>query len=209
MNKLTPVSPPPAQLPIMESFYTIQGEGFHQGKAAYFVRLAGCDVGCVWCDVKESWDVSGYPVLSVEEIARQTAGSPSEIVVVTGGEPFTYDLFRLTEALKAQNKKTHVETSGAYPLTGSWDWICFSPKKFKAPLDEFFEKAHELKVVIYNKADFKWAQELAKKMNPGAKLFVQPEWSKSSKIMAEVVKFVKENPHWEISLQIHKFMNVP
>ncbi len=193
----------------MESFYTIQGEGFHQGRAAYFIRLAGCDVGCVWCDVKESWEAGSHPEVDINELVQRAGNTPAEVVVITGGEPLMYDLTALTQALRANKKRTHVETSGAYPLSGDWDWICFSPKKFKAPREEFFAKAHELKVVIYHKSDFAWAEELSRKMNPNARLFLQPEWSKSTAIISSVVDFVKENPRWEISLQIHKFMNVP
>lgn len=193
----------------MESFYTIQGEGFHQGRAAYFIRLAGCDVGCVWCDVKESWEAGSHPEVDINELVQRAVNTPAEVVVITGGEPLMYNLTALTQALRANKKRTHVETSGAYPLSGDWDWICFSPKKFKAPREEFFAKAHELKVVIYHKSDFAWAEELSRKMNPNARLFLQPEWSKSTAIISSVVDFVKENPRWEISLQIHKFMNVP
>lgn len=197
------------KLPVMESFYTIQGEGFHQGRAAYFIRLAGCDVGCVWCDVKESWEAGSHPEVDINELVQRAGNTPAEVVVITGGEPLMYNLTALTQALRANKKRTHVETSGAYPLSGDWDWICFSPKKFKAPREEFFAKAHELKVVIYHKSDFAWAEELSRKMNPNARLFLQPEWSKSTAIISSVVDFVKENPRWEISLQIHKFMNVP
>ncbi len=196
-------------LPIMESFYTIQGEGFHQGKAAHFIRLAGCDVGCVWCDVKDSWSTEGYPGLLPETLLEESNQYQSEIVVITGGEPFMYDLTDLTDIFKKGGKKLNVETSGAYPLSGYWDWICFSPKKFKAPKDEFFEKAHELKMVIYHPSDLKWAEEMAGKMNSNAKLFLQPEWSKSEKIVPLIIEHVKKNPRWEISLQIHKFMNIP
>lgn len=197
------------QIPVMESFYTIQGEGFHQGKAAIFIRLAGCDVGCVWCDVKESWETEGYPVYNPEDIAKRSAEHKTEIVVVTGGEPLMYNLEALTAELHRNRKKTHVETSGTSPLSGEWDWICFSPKKFKAPLEEYYEKSHELKVVIYNKSDLQWAEEHAAKMNKSAKLYLQPEWSKSEKMLPLIIEYIKENPHWEISLQIHKFMNIP
>ncbi len=197
------------KLPLMESFYSIQGEGFHQGRAAYFIRLAGCDVGCVWCDVKDSWATEDYPWLEAMELADLSTPYNSEIVIVTGGEPLMYDLDALTSAIKRSGKHPHLETSGAYPLSGNWDWICFSPKKFKAPHDEFFEKAHELKVVIYHRSDLEWATELGKKMHKGARLFLQPEWSKSDEVMPLVIEFIKQHPHWEISLQIHKFMNIP
>ena len=197
------------KLPLMESFYSIQGEGFHQGRAAYFIRLAGCDVGCVWCDVKDSWTTENYPWLEADELAELSAPYNSEIVIVTGGEPLMYDLEDLTSAIKKSGKHPHIETSGAYPLSGKWDWICFSPKKFKAPKEEFFQKAHELKVVIYHRSDLNWARELGDKMHKEARLFLQPEWSKSGEMMPLIIEFVKQNPHWEISLQIHKFMNIP
>ena len=197
------------KLPVMESFYSIQGEGFHQGKAACFLRLAGCDVGCVWCDVKDSWPTEGYPELSVEELVHFANGHNSDIVIITGGEPLMYDLTSLTRALQATGKKTHVETSGVYGVSGVWDWICFSPKKFKAPQEKFFTISHELKIVIYHPSDFKWAEGLAAKMNNSAKLYLQPEWSKSKEITPLIIEYVKQNPHWEISLQIHKFMDIP
>lgn len=196
-------------LPVMESFYTVQGEGFHQGKAAYFVRLAGCDVGCVWCDVKESWDENNSDLINLTDLIHSIKTHPSKIVVVTGGEPTMYDLAPLTEKLKVNQLNPHLETSGAHPLTGEWDWICFSPKKFMAPLEEYYEVANELKVVVYNKSDFKWAEQFAPKVNSNCKLFLQPEWSKQSEMLPLIIEYVKCNPHWEISLQIHKFMNVP
>jgi organic radical activating enzyme len=193
----------------MEDFYTIQGEGFHQGKAAYFIRLGGCSVGCHWCDVKESWDAGKHPLISVEEIAEKASGHSSGTVVVTGGEPLEFNLDPLTSALKKKNLKTHIETSGAFPLSGTWDWICFSPKKFKEPLAEIFPLAHELKVVIYNKTDFDWAEQFASRVNKSCKLYLQPEWSKQSQMLPVIIDYVKNNPKWEISLQIHKFMNIP
>ena len=196
-------------LPLMESFYTIQGEGFHQGKAAWFIRLGGCDVGCVWCDVKESWDVSKHKNTAVKEIAAKASKSKSQIAVVTGGEPLMHDLDDLCKALHQKKKKTHLETSGAYPLTGKWDWICLSPKKFKAPLNEIIPLAHELKVVIYNKSDFKWAEQFASKVSKDCKLYLQPEWDSKLKVMPLIVNYVKENPRWETSLQIHKYLNIP
>lgn len=199
----------PWHLPVMESFYTIQGEGFHSGTPAYFIRLGGCDVGCVWCDVKESWDASQFEWLSIEQIALQATASGTELVVITGGEPLMYDLSELTKALKAKGLKLNIETSGAYPLSGEWDWICFSPKKFKAPLDEFYERSHELKVIVFNKSDFNWGQEHAEKMNQHSKLFLQPEWSKEKEMTPLVVDFVKRYPKWKISLQTHKYMDIP
>lgn len=197
------------ELPLMEAFYTIQGEGFHQGKAAYFIRLGGCDVGCVWCDVKESWDAEAHPIISVENIIQEALKYKGRLAVITGGEPLIYNLDYLTKKLKEAGFQTNIETSGAYPLSGHWDWICFSPKKFKPALDEFTEVAHELKVVLYNKKDFEWAESFAKKMNKSAKLFLQPEWSKQNELMSLIVEYVKENPHWQISLQTHKFMDIP
>ena len=199
----------PAYLPVMESFYTIQGEGFYSGTPAYFIRLGGCDVGCVWCDVKESWDASQFDWFSVEDIAQDAKDSGAAVVVVTGGEPLIYNLDDLTKALKNQGLQTNIETSGAYPISGTWDWICFSPKKFKAPLDTFYQISHELKVVVYNKSDFKWAQDHQEKMESMSKLFLQPEWSKEKEMTPLIVDFIKENPKWRISLQTHKYMNVP
>ena len=196
-------------LPIMEHFYTIQGEGRNNGEAAYFIRLAGCDVGCVWCDVKESWDADEHPVLSVEEIVEGAVATNSPNIVITGGEPAMYDLSVLTEKLKQKNLKVWMETSGAHPITGSWDWICFSPKKFKEPLDEAYEKAHELKVVIANRNDFKWAESHAQKVGGNCELYLQPEWSREEKLLPKIIDYVKENPKWKISLQTHKYMNIP
>jgi organic radical activating enzyme len=197
------------KLPLMESFYTIQGEGFHSGKAAYFIRLAGCDVGCVWCDVKESWEAGDHSEVEIREIVAMARGVASNIVVVTGGEPLMYDLLELTSELKKNKFRTHLETSGAYPLSGTWDWICLSPKKFRKPVKEIFEKADELKVIIYNRHDFKWAESMAGKIKYGCKLYLQPEWSRSGEMMPQIISYVKNNPHWEISLQVHKFMNIP
>lgn len=198
-----------ASLPLMEDFYTIQGEGFYQGHAAYFIRLGGCDVGCVWCDVKESWDADQHPKVAIEEMVSKAKSSGSEIAVITGGEPAMYDLGRLTELLKQAGLRTHIETSGAYPLTGSWDWVCFSPKKFKSPHPSVYSLADELKVIIYNKSDFKWAEEFAGKVNPGCKLFLQPEWSKEKEMLPLIIDYVKAHPEWRISLQVHKYMNIP
>ena len=198
-----------AKLPLMESFYSIQGEGYHSGKAAYFIRLAGCDVGCSWCDVKESWDASVHPLVDVREIVTKANESKSKIAVVTGGEPLMYNLNELTDKLKKNNFQTHIETSGAYPISGTWDWICLSPKKFKKPLPEAFKRADELKVIVYNKHDFSWGEKMAGKMKFGCKLFFQPEWSKSKEMLPHIISYIKNNPHWEISLQVHKFMDIP
>jgi 7-carboxy-7-deazaguanine synthase len=196
-------------LPVMEDFYTIQGEGFYQGHAAYFVRLAGCEVGCVWCDVKESWDASLHPVISVSDIVGRVKKSNSAIVVITGGEPAMYDLSFLTQSLQQAGLRTHIETSGVYPLSGSWNWVCFSPKKFKLPHPSIFTQAHELKVVIYNKTDIAWAEEFAEKVNGQCELFLQPEWSKEKEMLPLIIDYVKANPRWKVSLQIHKYMNIP
>ncbi len=196
-------------LPLMESFYTIQGEGFHAGKAAYFIRLAGCDVGCVWCDVKESWNAGDHTINSVSDIVAPALEKKSRLAVVTGGEPLMYNLDSLTRHLKDHGFQTHIETSGAYPLSGEWDWICLSPKKFKKPLTEIIPVADELKVIIYNKSDFVWAEEYSTKVKPSCRLFLQPEWSKSAEMLPLIVEYVKDNPRWEISLQVHKFMDIP
>lgn len=203
-----------ATLPVMESFYTIQGEGFYQGKAAYFIRLGGCDVGCVWCDVKESWDASLHPQRSVQEIVDEvsnacTPGSNGAAVVITGGEPLMHNLTELTAALRAQGYQTNIETSGSWPLSGTWNWICLSPKKFKAPLPEVLPLANELKVVIFNKSDFAWAEKHAAQVSPGCKLYLQPEWERSAVVTPLIVEYIKANPKWEFSLQIHKYMQVP
>ena len=197
------------QLPVMECFYTIQGEGFYQGRAAYFIRLGGCDVGCVWCDVKESWDASKHPQVNIDELVKQVKSTPAELVVVTGGEPLLHNLTTLTNKLQAAGLQTNIETSGSSPLTGSWDWICLSPKKFKAPLPEVVPFANELKIIVFNKTDFKWAEEFAAQVSPSCKLYLQPEWSKSEEITSSIVDYIKANPKWELSLQLHKYINVP
>jgi organic radical activating enzyme len=196
-------------LPLMEEFYTIQGEGFNTGKAAYFIRLGGCDVGCHWCDVKESWDPNLHPLTPTASIIENAGRYPARSVVITGGEPLTYNLDILCTGLKAGGIKIFLETSGAYPLSGSWDWICLSPKKFKAPLPEVIQKADELKVIVYNESDFKWAEKFRKDVSPTCKLYLQPEWSHSEKMIPKIVKFVMDNPHWEISLQTHKYLHIP
>jgi len=196
-------------LPIMEEFYTIQGEGYHTGKAAYFIRLGGCDVGCHWCDVKESWDAELHALTAADTIAENASRFPSKAVVVTGGEPLIYNLDYLTGQLQQKGIKTFIETSGAYPLSGHWDWICLSPKKFKGPTTSVAEKADELKVIIFNKSDFEWAEQHAKLVSPDCKLYLQPEWSKSKEMTTLIVEYVKNNPHWEISLQTHKYLNIP
>ena len=196
-------------LPLMEEFYTIQGEGYHTGKAAYFIRLGGCDVGCHWCDVKESWDAELHPLTAADTIIENAARHPSKAVVVTGGEPLLYNLDYLTQGLQAAGIKTFIETSGAYPLSGSWDWICLSPKKFKAPLPDVLAAAGELKVIIFNKSDFEWAEKHAALVSPNCRLYLQPEWSKATEMTPLIVDYVMEHPQWEISLQTHKYLNIP
>jgi 7-carboxy-7-deazaguanine synthase len=196
-------------LPVMEHFYTIQGEGFHQGKAAYFIRLGGCDVGCVWCDVKESWDANKHPKYSIDTIANFVTETAANLVVVTGGEPLMHQLDELTGELKKANLFTNIETSGAHPLSGFWDWICLSPKKFKAPLPSVVAKANELKVVIFNSSDFEWAEKYAAQVSEQCKLYLQPEWEKAAIVTPLIIDYIKNNPKWELSLQIHKYINVP
>jgi 7-carboxy-7-deazaguanine synthase len=196
-------------LPLMEDFYTIQGEGYNSGKAAYFIRLGGCDVGCHWCDVKESWDAELHPLTAADQIVQNALKYPSKNVVITGGEPLIYNLDYLTGQLHQNGIKTFIETSGAYPLSGHWDWICLSPKKFKAPMPDVTRFAHELKVIVFNKSDFAWAEEHAKRVSPECKLFLQPEWSRNKEMMPLIVDYVMNNPQWEVSLQTHKFMNIP
>ncbi|HET7361617.1 MAG TPA: 7-carboxy-7-deazaguanine synthase QueE [Salinimicrobium sp.] len=195
-------------LPLMEEFYTIQGEGFHKGTAAYFIRIGGCDVGCHWCDVKESWNAKTHPPTKVDQIV-ENALKFSKTVVVTGGEPLTWDMTYLTTRLKELGATIHIETSGAYPLTGIWDWICLSPKKIKLPTPEIYTKAHELKVIVFNKHDLHFAEEQAKKVNRECLLYLQPEWSKREKMMPLIVEYVMENPKWKVSLQTHKYLNIP
>ena len=228
INHTSQISNP---LPVMESFYTIQGEGFYQGSAAYFIRLGGCDVGCVWCDVKDSWDASKHPQLTIDTIieqAVQEVNSQSSVIsdeisnhksqiinhksvfaVVTGGEPLMHNLDALTEALHQKGFRTNIETSGSSPLSGSWDWICLSPKKFKAPLPEVVPFANELKVVIFNKHDFAWAETYAAQVAPSCKLYLQPEWEKAATVTPLIIDYIKANPKWELSLQLHKYINVP
>ncbi len=193
----------------MESFYTLQGEGFHQGRAAYFVRLGGCDVGCIWCDVKESWDASKHPQQTITEIVQGALEHPGRLAVITGGEPLLYNLDELTLALRKAGFETNIETSGSSPLSGYWDWICLSPKKFKFPLPDVIAAAHELKVVIFNKSDFAWAEKYAAEVSPSCKLYLQPEWDKQSAMLPLIIDYIKAHPQWELSIQSHKFINVP
>jgi 7-carboxy-7-deazaguanine synthase len=195
--------------PVMEHFYTIQGEGFHQGKAAYFIRLAGCDVGCIWCDVKDSWEKDKHPLISIDVLLGELLKTKSRIVVITGGEPLMHNLTPLTDVLHENGYQVHIETSGAYPLSGKIDWICLSPKKFKAPLPRLVPLAHELKVVIFNKSDLDWAEKYAALVSPSCMLYLQPEWEKSTVVTPLIIDFIKQNPRWEFSLQMHKFIHVP
>ncbi len=196
-------------LPLMEAFYTIQGEGANTGIAAYFIRLGGCDVGCHWCDVKESWDAALHPLTPVEEIVAAADRFPGKYVVITGGEPLLYNLDALTTQLQERGIKTLIETSGAHPMSGKWSWVCLSPKKFKAPVASVYPFADELKVVIFNKTDFAWAEEHAAKVGETCSLYLQPEWSKASQLMPLIVEYVKNNPKWRVSLQTHKYMDIP
>lgn len=193
----------------MEAFYTLQGEGFHQGRAAYFIRLGGCDVGCVWCDVKESWDADAHPKHTTEEIVAGALKYPGRIAVITGGEPLMHPLDELTAKMQAQGFQTHLETSGSHPLSGTWDWICLSPKKFKQPLPAILQKAHELKVVVYNKSDFAWAEQYARQVAPNCRLYLQPEWSRAQEMIPLICDYIMEHPQWELSMQLHKYINLP
>jgi len=195
-------------LPLMEEFYTIQGEGYHTGKAAYFIRVGGCDVGCHWCDVKESWNAEVHPPTHVNTIVNH-AKKYSDTVVITGGEPLMWSMNYLTSELQNHGIKTHIETSGAYSFSGVWDWFCLSPKKTKLPLDEVYKEANELKMIIFNKSDFKFAEEQAAKVSVNCELFLQPEWSKKEKMTELIVEYVMKNPKWKISLQTHKYLNIP
>ena len=221
-------------LPVMESFYTLQGEGYHKGKAAYFIRLGGCDVGCVWCDVKESWDANIHPKFTTKEIIekllseiddsqkKETTNEKREtrndkhqtrnekpIIVITGGEPLLHNLDELTKQLQSLGFETNIETSGSSPFSGSWNWVCLSPKKFKAPLPEILPLANELKIVVFNKNDFEWAEQYAASVHPSCKLYLQPEWDKSSTVIPLIIDYIKAHPQWQLSLQIHKYINVP
>lgn len=203
-------------LPVMESFYTLQGEGSHMGRAAYFIRLGGCDVGCFWCDVKDSWDADRHPQKTIENIvdealsfSKNIVSGDKPIIVITGGEPLLHNLDELTISLQSQGFKTHIETSGSSSLSGFWDWICLSPKKFKKPLPEVLKVADELKVVVYNKSDFKWAEENAVLVSPGCRLFLQPEWSRINIVTPLIIEYIKAHPKWQLSLQAHKYIHVP
>lgn len=195
-------------VPLMEAFYTLQGEGYHKGSAAYFVRIGGCDVGCHWCDVKESWDAEKHPPTAIETIVAE-AQKHSDTIVVTGGEPLMWDMGPLTSSLKKAGLQTHLETSGAYPLTGDWDWVCLSPKKRMLPLQEVYTQADELKVIVYNHSDFDFAEEQAAKVGDSCKLFLQPEWSRRESAIPLIVDYAMKHPKWKASLQTHKYLNIP
>jgi organic radical activating enzyme len=197
------------ELPLMEHFYTLQGEGYHTGRAAYFLRLGGCDVGCVWCDVKESWDASKHPQIPIESMVQWVKESGTEMVVITGGEPLMHNLDRLTDSLQNLGIETNIETSGSHPLSGNWNWICVSPKKFKEPLTQVLDQANELKIIIFNKSDFEWAEKYAQLVQPDCKLYLQPEWEQREKVTPLIVDYCKLNPNWRISLQTHKYMQIP
>lgn len=199
----------PTELPLMEHFYTIQGEGYHTGRAAYFLRLGGCDVGCVWCDVKESWDASKHSQVTIESMAQWAKESGTEMVVITGGEPLMHNLDRLTVSLQNLGIETNIETSGSHTLSGLWNWICVSPKKFKEPLTQVLDQANELKIVVFNKSDFAWAEKYAQLVKPNCKLYLQPEWEQREKITPLIVAYCKLNPTWRISLQTHKYLQIP
>ena len=196
-------------LPVMEHFYTLQGEGYHQGRAAYFIRLGGCDVGCVWCDVKDSWDAEKHPKFEIRNLISEVRKTPAEIVVITGGEPLMHNLDELAFQLQQAGLQTNIETSGAHPLSGSWNWICLSPKKFKAPLPEILPQVNELKVIVFNKSDFDWAEKYAALVSADCKLYLQPEWDKAAEITPSIIDYIKAHPKWQLSLQIHKYINVP
>lgn len=196
-------------LPVMERFYTLQGEGTHQGKAAYFIRLGGCDVECFWCDVKESWDADVHPQIPIEEIVNEAVRYPGRLAVITGGEPTLYDLSELTKQLKAAGFRTNIETSGAHELTGDFDWVCLSPKKFKQPVPQVLKLANELKIVVYNKSDFQWAEKYSELVSEECNLFLQPEWDQSEKMTPLIVEYIKSHPEWRLSMQVHKYIGVP
>jgi organic radical activating enzyme len=196
------------KLPVMERFYTIQGEGVHSGCPAYFIRLAGCDVGCVWCDVKESWNAEEHPLLTVEELIADVINAGANRVIITGGEPLMHDLTALTSGLRARAIAVHLETSGVHPLSGEWNWITFSPKKFKRPTEEIFQKAHEMKVIVFHPSDIAWAEELSQKLNSDCSLLLQPEWERSEEVLPLILNHITTFPKWRLSLQTHKYIGV-
>ncbi|MEY4351424.1 MAG: hypothetical protein RL078_1501 [Bacteroidota bacterium] len=197
------------KLPVMEHFFTLQGEGYHSGRAAYFIRLAGCDVGCVWCDVKESWTISPSQYLTLDQLLEALSEAATDFVVITGGEPTMHDLTDLTSVLNKNGFEIAIETAGVHPLKGHIDWYCFSPKKFKAPIDEAYSKANELKIVIAHPSDFEWAETHAQKVGPNCKLYLQTEWEKQERLLPLIIDYIKRNKKWRISLQSHKYMQIP
>lgn len=197
------------RLPLVEDFYTIQGEGFHSGKPAYFIRLGGCDVGCSWCDAKYTWNPLSHPLVATDEIVERAASFEAQAIVITGGEPLLYPLDYLTQRLHAHGLEIFLETSGSHPLSGEFDWICLSPKRKQPPLAEAFAAASELKVIIETEEDLRWAEECAAKVGERCMLFMQPEWSRSEQMTPTIVEYVKAHPQWNISIQIHKFMHIP
>ncbi len=196
-------------LPVMEEFYSLQGEGFHTGTAAYFLRIGGCDIGCNWCDSKASWSFGAHPLIEVDDVVDRIRNYPARAVVVTGGEPTLYPLQYLCDKLKEIGIKTFIETSGAYPVSGNWDWVCLSPKPQSPPVDGNYLKANELKVIIENSSDFQWAEENAVLVGPDCHLFLQPEWSRKGKMLDEIIRYIESNPRWRLSLQAHKYLGIP
>jgi len=196
-------------LPLMEHFYTIQGEGANAGRPCYFLRLGGCDVGCHWCDVKDSWEANRHPLVSVEEMTGMIRAAGAKRVVITGGEPLMHDLDRLTAAIKNIPAETYIETSGTWPMSGTFDWVCFSPKKFKKPSADIYEHADELKIIVYHTSDLAWGLEHARRLKKECRLYFQPEWSREKEMLPQIIEFVKQHPEWSISLQTHKYMNIP
>ncbi len=197
------------KLPVMEEFYSLQGEGYHTGEAAYFIRIGGCDVGCYWCDIKESWNAELYPAVYTDEIITRVKANPAKAVIITGGEPLQYNLNYLCDKLQNLGIKTFLETSGSYPISGKWTWICLSPKKNSPPIDENIKYANELKIIIAENDDFDWAEQYAQKVNKSCLLYLQPEWSKRNEIIPKIVEYILHNPKWKISLQSHKYMKIP
>jgi len=200
---------PKNKIPLMEKFYTLQGEGMHSGRPAVFIRLAGCDVGCVWCDVKESWDENAHPLEDIDDLVAYVLSTGCDFVVITGGEPTLYDLTVLTNSLATNNIEIAIETSGTNELIGHFDWVTFSPKKFKKPLEEYYNNSNELKVIVFHKSDLQWAVSHQQKIKNKCELYLQPEWSKMDQLMPEILDFIKLNPHWKLSLQTHKFIDIP
>jgi 7-carboxy-7-deazaguanine synthase len=196
-------------LPVMEEFYSLQGEGFHTGTAAYFLRIGGCDIGCNWCDSKASWSFGSHPLVNVDEVVNRVLDFPARSLVVTGGEPALYPLGYLCDKLKEAGVKTFLETSGAYPVSGVWDWICLSPKIQSPPVFENYQRADELKVIIEKSSDLLWAEENAVRVRSGCHLYVQPEWSRKGIMMNEIISFIEANPRWRLSLQAHKYIGIP